>query len=126
LLDCRLGQAMTVSQFRKLAVSLPGVEERAHMGHPDFRVAGKIFATLGYPDKDWGMVALTPEQQQDYLQSHPDVFVRAAGAWGRRGATLVRLKAADPEAAGGAMTAAWKNRARKKPPAGGRPVRRSL
>ena len=72
---------MTLDQFRKVALSLPGVEERAHMAHPDFRVAGKIFATLEYPDQEWGMVALTPEQQEDYVQSHPDVFVPAAGVW---------------------------------------------
>lgn len=106
---------MTVSQFRKIALSLPGVEERAHMGHPDFRVAGRIFATLSHPDEGWSMVALTPEQQAHYLRSHPDVFAPAAGAWGCGGATLVRLKAADPETVGDAMTAAWKNRAEKQP-----------
>jgi hypothetical protein len=116
---------MTASQFRKIALGLPGVEERSHMGHPDFRAGGKIFATLGYPDSDWGMVALTPEQQEDYLQAHPDAFLRAAGAWGRRGSTLVRLKAADPETVGEAMTAAWKNRAQKKPSRARRPIRRS-
>jgi hypothetical protein len=107
---------MTLDQFRKVALGLPGVEERAHMAHPDFRVAGKIFATLEYPDQDWGMVALTPEQQEDYLRSHPDVFVPAAGVWGRRGATLVRLKAADLETVGSAMTLAWQNRSQKSPP----------
>lgn len=105
---------MTATQFRNIATNLPEVEERVHRGHPDFRVAGKIFATLGYPDKDWGMVALTPEQQRDYLQSHPGVFAPAAGAWGRRGSTLVRLKDADAETVGDAITAAWKNRAQKK------------
>jgi hypothetical protein len=60
---------MTASQFRKIAFALSGVEERAHMGHPDFRAGGKIFATLGYPDNDWGMVALTPEQQEAWEAS---------------------------------------------------------
>lgn len=101
---------MTPDQFRKVALSFADVEERAHMAHPDFRVAGKIFATLGYPDEDWGMVALTPEQQEVYLRSHPEAFVRVTGVWGERGATLVRLEAADLETVGSAMTSAWKNR----------------
>ena len=70
------------------------------------------------------MVSLTPEQQADYLQSHPDVFVPAAGAWGSAGSTLVRLKAADSETVGAAMTAAWKNRVQKKRSAPKRPSRR--
>ena len=99
---------MTISQFRRIAVSLPGAEERAHMGRPDFRVGNKIFATLGSPDKLWGMVKLTPEQQQIYTQNAPDAFAPAAGAWGRAGCTLVRLADADPETVGQAMTEAWK------------------
>ena len=99
---------MTITQFRRIAVSLPGAEERAHMGHPDFRVGNKIFATLGSPDKLWGMVKLTPEQQQVYLRNHADGFTPAAGAWGRNGCTLVRLGSADPETVGQAMTDAWK------------------
>jgi hypothetical protein len=65
------------------------------MDHPDFRVRGKIFATLQYPDKDWGMVKLSPEQQQELVQDHPLVFVPVKGGWGRRGATSVRLAKAD-------------------------------
>ena len=99
---------MTTAQFRRIAVSLPGAEERAHMGHPDFRVGNKIFATLGSPDKLWGMVKLTPEQQQIYLQNDSDAFQPAAGAWGRHGCTLVRLASADAEIVGQAMTDAWK------------------
>jgi hypothetical protein len=103
-----LREIMTVAQFRRIAVSLPGAEERAHMGHPDFRVGNKIFATLGSPDKLWGMVKITPEQQQTYLQNEPEVFTPAAGAWGRNGCTLVRLAIADPDTVGQAMTDAWK------------------
>ena len=99
---------MTAAQFRRIAAGLPGAEERAHMGHPDFRVGNKIFATLGSPDKLWGMVKLTPDQQQVYLQNNPDTFTPAAGAWGRNGCTLVRLGSADPETVGQAMTDAWK------------------
>jgi len=105
---------MTVNQFRRLALSLPEVEERGHMDHPDFRLGGKIFATLGYPDKSWGMVKLTPEQQRFYLPAHPNVFVPATGAWGIQGSTLIRLKDASLETVQEVMTAAWLGRAPKK------------
>jgi hypothetical protein len=105
---------MTVAQFRRLALSLADTEERAHMGHPDFRVAGKIFATLGVPDKDSGMVKLTPEQQKLYVERDPDTFAPVKGGWGRGGATNVRLKTADVEIVGEAMTDAWRNGQRKK------------
>ena len=105
---------MTVHQFRRMALSLPEVEARAHMQHPDFRVGGKVFATLGYPDKSSGMIRLTPEQQRFYVQAHPSVFVPAAGAWGRQGCTLVRLKTADADVVQEAMKEAWLGRAPKK------------
>lgn len=105
---------MTIGQFRRMALSLPEVEERAHMGHPDFRVGGKIFATLPHPDKAVGMVKLTPEQQRVYIQAHPNVFTPAQGAWGLGGSTLVQLKDADPEVVLEAMRAAWLGRAPKK------------
>ncbi len=76
------------------------------MGHPDFRVRAKIFATLGYPDQDWGMVKLTPEQQRMLVRANPNAFVLAQGAWGLRGSTLVRLRAAKADAVREAMTAA--------------------
>jgi hypothetical protein len=104
---------MTVAQFRKIALSLPESEERSHMAHPDFRVGGKIFATLGSPDTGWGMVKLTPEQQRVFLQAHPKMFLPAQGAWGRQGSTLVRLKDADAEVIAEAMKAAWMGRAPK-------------
>src|SRR5260370_12429540 len=65
---------MTANDFRRLALSFPETSERAHMGHPDFRVGGKIFATLGYPDDDWAMVKLTPLEQEMFVKSHPAVF----------------------------------------------------
>jgi hypothetical protein len=105
---------MTVNQFRKMALGLPEVEEHGHMDHPDFRVGGKIFATLGYPDKKWGMVKLTPEQQRNFVPAHPGVFVPAPGAWGLKGSTLVLLEAADADAVQEAMEAAWLARAPKK------------
>ena len=104
---------MTVKQFRRLALSLPEAEERGHMDHPDFRVGGKIFATLGYPDKSWGMVKLSPDEQRTFVPASPGVFVPAPGKWGRQGSTLVRLKAAEAETVHEAMVTAWRGRAPK-------------
>jgi hypothetical protein len=99
-----------------------GVVEGAHMGHPDFRVDGKIFATL-HPDQQWGMVKLTPEQQQRFVREVPATFSPEKGAWGRQGCTAVRLAAADDDVLGEAMTVAWQNvsratRRKAKPRAG--------
>lgn len=105
---------VTAKDFRKIALSLPEAEERQHMDHPDFRVAGKIFATLGYPDKTRGMVKLSPEDQHYFSKDHPDVFVPVKGAWGRRGATSVHLKAAKKEILAKAIHAAWRNTAPKR------------
>jgi hypothetical protein len=104
---------MSPADFRKIALSLPGASENSHMNHPDFRIGGKIFATLGYPDKDHGMVVLTPEEQARLIQSHPKVFSPAKGAWGRRGSTCVLLNAVDRATLREAMTRAWRQRAPK-------------
>jgi len=104
---------LTAAQFRKLALSFPETEERSHMRHPDFRVAGKIFSTLGYPDKSWGMVKLTPEQQAELINDHPKVFNACAGAWGRIGATNIHLKSASKSVASRALEAAYRNTAPK-------------
>lgn len=87
---------MTSDDFRSLALALPGATEGAHMGHPDFRINGKVFATLYYPNTEWGMVKLSPEQQHDYMRMQPNIFMPATGAWGRQGCTNVRLETADP------------------------------
>ena len=105
---------MTANDFRKLALALPETEERAHMSHPDFRVAGKIFATLGYPDKSRGMVKLSPEDQHNFSKDYPAAFIPVKGAWGRRGATSVHLKAADKQTLRKAIDAAWRNTAPKR------------
>jgi hypothetical protein len=96
-----------------MALALPETEERSHMNHPDFRVAGKIFATLGYPDKTRGMVKLSPEQQHYLSKDYPDAFVPVKGVWGRRGATHVILKAASKETLRKAIQSAWQNTAPK-------------
>ena len=105
---------MTANDFRKLALSFPEAIESAHMDHPDFRVRGKIFATLGYPDKDSAVVKLTSDEQRDFVRSDPDVFQPVKGAWGRRGATSVHLAAAKIENVRKALDAAWGNTAPKR------------
>lgn len=106
---------MSPAGFRRIALGLKDVVEHAHHGHPDFRVGGRIFATLGYPDKKWGMVSLTPDQQRSWVRDYPSVFVPVKGAWGEQGATNVRLETVDEEALGEALTLAWRNAAEKGP-----------
>jgi hypothetical protein len=98
---------VTPNEFRKLALSFPESEERAHMNHPDFRVAGKIFATLGYPNTELWMVKVTPVEQEMLVNAEPAVFSPEAGAWGRRGCTRVNLKAAKLATMRRALAAAW-------------------
>ena len=102
---------MTPDDFRRIALALPEAVESAHMGHPDFRVGGKIFATLGWPDAGWGVVDLPPEEQEVRVQAAPDVFAPVGGAWGRRGSTKVRLEASDEATLRGALAAAWRKTA---------------
>jgi len=101
----------TPSDFRRIALSLPQTEERKHMNHPDFRVAGKIFATLSYPNKQFAMVKLTPIQQEEFVVSHPTSFRPVNGAWGRKGATSVLLAKATKRAIKEALLTAWRNHA---------------
>ena len=100
---------MTSEQFRKMALALPGASENAHMGHPDFRANGKIFATLHYPDEKWGMVKLSPEQQNNFVHRHPNVFVPVKGGWGRQGCTNVLLEAVNEDALAEALGIACAN-----------------
>jgi hypothetical protein len=106
---------MTPAGFRRIALALTDVVEQAHHGHPDFRVGGRVMASLGYPDKQWGMVVLTPDQQRAFAREHPEVFVPAKGAWGEQGCTTVRLEAVDDEALGEALTLARQNAVAKGP-----------
>ena len=104
---------MTPAAFRRIALALPEAIERAHMNHPDFRVGGKVFATLGYPDGAWGMVKLRPDQQADLVDAAPDTFVPVNGAWGRGGATNVRLAGAPLPLVRLALRTGWSNAAPK-------------
>jgi hypothetical protein len=98
---------MTASQFRRIALGMEGAVEASHMSHPDFRAAnGRIFATLN-EDQTRGMASLTPEQQADFIARAPEMFVPAAGAWGRGGSTMIVLKEAEAEIVGEAVTLAW-------------------
>lgn len=97
---------MTAEAFRRLALALPGAEESAHGGHPDFRTGGKVFASLGYPDAAHGMVKLPPDQQAEFIEKAPHVFSPCAGMWGRRGATAVELAAATTPLIAAALGAA--------------------
>ena len=105
---------MNADRFRKIALAMSGAIESAHMNHPDFRIGGRIFATLS-ADAKWGMVSLAPDQQRRFMAEHPGVFEPAAGAWGRGGSTMVRLAQADEEAVGEAMTLAWQGAVAKGP-----------
>jgi hypothetical protein len=122
---------MDADDFRDLALSMEGAIERAHMGHPDFRVNGRIFATLHSADQ-WGMVKLLPDEQRELVRAYPRVFVPSSGAWGRQGCTDVRLDSADAASVRGALLLAWQgavvkppSRPRRRPPkATPRPSRR--
>ena len=104
---------MTNNDFRRMALSFPEAIEGQHMGHPDFRVAGKIFATL-WPKVAWGMVKLTPKQQKMIVAAEPAVYVPVKGGWGRQGCTNVVLKKAKKGSVRSALEMAWLGTAPKK------------
>lgn len=104
---------MTADDFRELALALPEAVESEHMGHPDFRVGKKVFASIG-PDETWGMVKLKPEQQALFIRTEPKAFQPIPGGWGLRGATQVLLKSAREPGVRQALLAAWRNTAPKR------------
>lgn len=104
---------MNANDFRRIALSLPGAEEGSHMGSPDFRVGGKIFATLASQAEGYGNLKLTPEQQAAFVEELPEVFVPIHGGWGRMGMTHIRLAAATEDVLKGALHTAWNNRVQK-------------
>jgi hypothetical protein len=105
---------LTPKDVRRIVLGMKGAVESAHMGHPDFRVNGRIFASL-HDDDQFAMVNLTPEQQACFLGEHPGTFAPESGAWGRQGCTRVRLASVDEETLGEAMTLAWQNATRRPP-----------
>src|SRR5215467_6699905 len=98
---------MTVADFRRLALSLEGAEEGSHMGSADFRVGGRIFATLASVKQGYGNLMLTPEQQAEFVREAPEIFVPIAGGWGKNGSTHIRLAAANEDVLAGALRTAW-------------------
>jgi hypothetical protein len=106
---------MTPAAFRRIALSLPDAVEGAHVGHADFRVNGKVFATLGWPDKYWGMVKLAAELQDALVRAEPDGFKPASGAWGRQGSTMVCLAKASEPTLKDAIRSAWQRVSAAKP-----------
>lgn len=104
---------MNVDDFRQMALSLDGAEESSHMGAPDFRVGGRIFATLAMQDQGYGNLMLTPELQQALIAEAPDVFLPVHGGWGRMGITHIRLAQATPQQLIRGLHLAWKLRVEK-------------
>jgi hypothetical protein len=104
---------MDAEDFRRIALSLPGAEERSHMGAPDFRVGGRIFATLASQRQGYGNLMLDLEEQTAFVEEMPDVFLPIAGGWGKSGATHIRLAAANEDLLAGALRTAWKLRTEK-------------
>ena len=109
---------MNAQDFRRLALLLEGAEEGSHMGAVDFRVGGRIFATLAAVKQGYGNLMLSAEQQAAFVEEQPDLFLPVAGGWGRMGATHIRLAIANEDALAGALRTAWKLRVEKNAKAG--------
>ena len=109
---------MNANDFRRIALLLEGAEEGSHMGAADFRVGGRIFATLASQHQGYGNLMLSPAQQTAFVEEQPDLFVPIAGGWGRMGATHIRLAAANEDVLAGALHTAWKLRVEKNGKAG--------
>jgi len=104
---------VNIHDFRRIALTLEGAEESSHMGNPDFRVGGRIFATLAAAKQGYGNIMITPEQQAAFVEELPEVFIPVKGGWGRNGATHVRLDLANEDLLAGALRTAWKLRFEK-------------
>jgi len=104
---------MNIHDFRRIALSLPNAEEGSHMGSVDFRVDGRIFATLAHAKLGYGNLMLTPEQQAMFVAELPQVFIPVKGGWGHNGATHIVLSAANEDVVAGALRAAWQLRVEK-------------
>jgi hypothetical protein len=105
--------ALNAADFRRIALSLEGAEEGSHMGAPDFRVGGRIFATLASQHEGYGNLMLTPEIQAEFVNEAAEVFLPIRGGWGRMGMTHIRLAKASEDVLAGALRAAWKLRLEK-------------
>lgn len=101
---------MNSRDFRRIALTLEGAEESSHMGNPDFRVGGRIFATLASAKEGYGNLMITPKQQAAFVEEMPEVFIPIKGGWGRMGMTHIRLDVANEDVLVGALHTAWKLR----------------
>lgn len=101
---------MTAADFRRIALSLEGVEEYPHGGFPAFRVGGRKFASLASQAEGYGNLMLTLEQQAAFVEEAPEIFLPIHGGWGRMGHTHIRLAAASKDVLTGALQTAWKLR----------------
>ena len=117
-------ELMNANDFRRIALNLEGAEESSHMGSPDFRVGGRIFATLASQSQGYGNLMLTPEQQAAFVEEAPELFLPVHGGWGRNGATHIRLATANEDVVAGALRAAWQIRVAKNNAAGKKPKRK--
>ena len=116
---------MNADDFRRIALSLEGAGESSHMGAPDFRVGGRIFATLASQRQGYGNLMLTPEQQAAFVEELPELFVPVAGGWGKGGVTHIRLSAASEDVLAGALRAAWSIRIARNKATNSKPRRKS-
>jgi len=112
---------MNANDFRRIALRLEGAEENSHMGQPDFRVGGRIFATLASEKEGYGNLMLTLEQQTLFVEELPEVFLPIKGGWGRMGMTHIRLAAANEDILAGALRTAWQLRVEKNRKSGNKP-----
>lgn len=110
----REAQTVTSAGFRRIALELPETAEGSHFGSADFRVAGKIFATLAYESQGYGVLLLTPEQQAGMVEDAPEIFSPVPGGWGKKGSTRVRLAKVTMEILEAALKAAWRGKAPKR------------
>jgi hypothetical protein len=104
---------VNAADFRRIALNMEGAEEGSHMGSPDFRVGGRIFATLAAQSQGYGNLMLTPEQQAQFIEELPEVFVPISGGWGKMGMTHIRLAKANEDVLAGALHTAWRLRLEK-------------
>ena len=105
--------AARIDLFRRLALELPGAIESSHMGHPDFRLNNRIFATLSAQEKGCGVLKLTPEQQRAFITEQPQSFSPVQGGWGRMGMTFIHLEHVDEALIAGALSTAYHNLQKK-------------
>jgi hypothetical protein len=113
---------MTPSDSRRIALSFEGAKEGSHMGATDFRVGGRIFATLASVKEGYGNLMITPELQAEFIAERPELFLPCHGGWGLMGCTHIRLAEADEDSLRGTLRTAWKLRVEKNAKSGRKPA----